>query len=207
MPGLGKSGTSRISDFRLSIRPRSDFDLKIGIALQGGLLLVDPAHVGKAGAFAQGRSQVGKFIGRPGGVYLHAPIVQIAHVAGHTQGIRHTLCVVAIADALHAPAHQVEPRGWGVAGHGRDENSMMKMLQNGERASMRNRRDAPYPSAGRTTSAVLPRFWHPERAHSNLPVRMPAVPPVFRWPKPAERRRASRFAGEGWSVRLPVALL
>src|ERR1039457_5068086 len=140
-----------------------DLDLKIGIVLGRGFLLVDAADVGEARAFAQRRGQVGKFIGRPGGVYLHAPIVQIAHVAGHTQRVRHALCVDAITDALHAPTHEVEPpnrtalpsppravrsrdnrrlarahaRGravrFGGGGTWKNENSMMKMLQNGER--------------------------------------------------------------------------
>src|ERR1022692_301609 len=97
----------------------SDLDLKIGIVLGRGLLLVDAAHVGETRAFAERRGQIGKFIGRPGGVYFDASIVQIAHVAGHTQRVRHALRVVAIADALHAPAHEVEARGLGVAGRGK----------------------------------------------------------------------------------------
>jgi hypothetical protein len=52
--------------------------LKIGIVLGRGLLLVDAAHVGETRAFAERRGQIGKFIGRPGGVYFDASIVQIA---------------------------------------------------------------------------------------------------------------------------------
>src|ERR1035438_9391319 len=119
MPGLGKSGTSRISDFRLSIRFRSDLDLKNGIVVVRVFLLAQAAHVGKARALAQGSGQIGKLVGWPGGVYLHAPIVEIARIAGQTQRGCRALRVVAIADALHAPAHEVEACGLGVAGHGK----------------------------------------------------------------------------------------
>src|SRR5450755_3614798 len=118
MPGLGKSGTSRINDFRLSMRPRSDLDLKFSVMLHGGFPLVDSAHVAESWAFAQRRGQIRKFMGWAGGVDFHAPVVQIANVSRKAQRGGCPLGIVAITDALHTAVHAVEPGSLGIAGHG-----------------------------------------------------------------------------------------
>lgn len=73
--------------------------------LHGRFLFFNSADIRPARTLAQLRREIGKFIGRPGGVNLHAAIVQVARVAGEPQSGGGMLCKVAEADALNASAN------------------------------------------------------------------------------------------------------
>src|ERR1700676_4261439 len=114
MPGLGKSGTSRINRFRSSIGPRRNctqlrFDLKWGVGTNVGFLLVHSLHVGPLRTAMKLRGELRELLFGTGGVYFHAAVGEVADIAGEPQLDRSALREVTESDALNEAAHQPPP--------------------------------------------------------------------------------------------------
>ena len=100
MPGLGKSGISRIKDFR------SDNGLVLLRAkrtqlLHGGFVLFNSTHLGVKRSAVEACSQYIELIVGPHRIDLNAAIVLIAHPAAQADFIRVLFDEPAEADALN----------------------------------------------------------------------------------------------------------
>src|SRR5438552_10392685 len=119
MPGLGKSGTSRMAALSGATRASRSTgaailpDVEPGVAARRYGGTVHPGHRGEGGTAAQARLQLAQHLLGPFRHHLHAPVGEVPREPGHAQPLGLAQDEVAVAHALHAAGDDVA-----VGGHG-----------------------------------------------------------------------------------------
>jgi len=85
--------------------------MKTHVLYDRRFLLLNPSHLGPAGAFPQQAVELRQRLRRAHGVDLDPAVLQVLGIAAETQLLGRILDEIAIAYALHAPPHKIPPGG------------------------------------------------------------------------------------------------